>query len=463
MDHKMLTRATTTAASASKQLKVLIVGYVWPELTSSAAGLRDWNLVKSFQKQQWQVLYSSQAKENQFSTQLKSEGVTAVRHASNDSQFDEFIKKEKPDFVVFDRYVTEEQFGWRVREWSPDTVQVLDTQDLHFLRKQREIAHNDGIESLDSIAKGNIDLVGETTLRELASIHRCDCTILISDFEFQLLTRKFQVPSSMLHVSRLSYEPSGGEFKSFEKRTKDFCMIGNFRHAPNYDATLWLKNKIWPSIREKLPEAEVDIYGAYPPKEIMNLSNAAEGFNVRGPVKDHISMFKKYRINLAPLRFGAGIKGKISDGWFCGTPAVSTPIGAEGMTDCFPFGGAVSTFSDIPTNLKNDGTDENANNFAAEAVSLYLDKKKWTESQRRGGDIINNLYSHEINTRALINRMMHTKDNLHQIRKSNLMGSILNYQLNRGTKYFSQWIEEKNKNKILSKDLSKERSTEPKD
>ena len=68
MDHKMLTRATTTAASASKQLKVLIVGYVWPELTSSAAGLRDWNLVKSFQKQQWQVLYSSQAKENQFSS-----------------------------------------------------------------------------------------------------------------------------------------------------------------------------------------------------------------------------------------------------------------------------------------------------------------------------------------------------------------------------------------------------------
>jgi O-antigen biosynthesis protein len=299
--------------SRSRHMKVLIIGYVWPELTSSAAGLRDWNLVKTFQQQQWQVLYSSQSKENQFSKQLENEGVTTVRHASNDSKFDEWIKKEQPDFVVYDRYVTEEQFGWRVKEHSPSTVQVLDTQDLHFLRKQRQVALEKGEDSLDGIAMGEIELQSDTTLRELASIYRSDCTILISDFELQLLTKKFNIPSSLLHLSRLNYGPSGA-FRPLVKRTRDFCMIGNFRHAPNYDATLWLKEKIWPLIRAKLPTAEVDIYGAYPPKEMMDLTSSEEGFHVRGPVKDHMSMFKKYRINLAPLRFGAGIKGKISDG-----------------------------------------------------------------------------------------------------------------------------------------------------
>mmetsp|Transcript_17967 Transcript_17967/g.30060 ORF Transcript_17967/g.30060 Transcript_17967/m.30060 type:complete len:463 (-) Transcript_17967:36-1424(-) len=443
----------------TNNVKVLIVGYVWPELTSSAAGLRDWNLVKGFQKQNWKVLYSSQSKENQFSEQLRNEGVTTVRHAANCSRFDDFIKNEQPDFVIYDRYVTEEQFGWRVKEYSPSSVQILDTQDLHFLRKQRQKAHEDGVESLESISKGEIELIGETTLRELASIYRCDCSILISDFEFQLLTNKFKVPSSMLHIGRLSYDPAE-EFRSYEKRTRDFCMIGNFRHAPNYDATFWLKEKIWPLIRARLPTAEVDIYGAYPPKEVMKLSSAKEGFHVRGPVKDHINMLKKYRINLAPLRYGAGIKGKVSDGWYCGTPAVSTPIGAEGMTDCFPFGGVVSSLlsprgsassTQIFQRTVKEGTDFCAESFAAEAVSLYLDEKTWTECQRRGGTILSTLYSHDINTRALVNRMLHTKDNLDQIRKSNLMGSILNYQLNRGTKYFSQWIEEKNKNKAKSK------------
>ena len=419
------------------------------------SGLRDWNMVKGFLQQEWQVLYSSQSKENQFSKLLEKEGVTTVRHASNDGRFDEWIKNEQPDFVVFDRYVTEEQFGWRVKEHSPSTVQILDTQDLHFLRKQRHVALEGG-ESLQAIAKGDIELQCDTTLRELAAIYRSDCTILISDFELHLLTTVFHIPASMLHVCRLNYD-SSKSFRPLEKRTKDFCMIGNFRHAPNYDATLWLKNTIWPLIRAKLPTAEVDVYGAYPPKEIMNLTNTSKGFTVRGPVKDHMSMLKKYRINLAPLRFGAGIKGKISDGWHCGTPAVSTPIGAEGMTDYFPFGGAVSSFTS-PTQCGSASAsaaggsaegggdyDYAAESFASKAISLYLDDKAWTKAQRRGGDIMHNLYSHDLNSRSLISRMLYTKDNLEHIRSSNMVGSILNYQLNRGTKYFSQWIEEKNK------------------
>ena len=432
-------------------MKVLIMGYVWPEVTSSAAGLRDWNLVNYFLKQNWKVLYSSQAKENEFTKKLVDSGVTTVRHAPNDNRFNTWISHEQPDFVVFDRFVTEEQFGWRVRDNFPPCVQILDTQDLHFLRKQRQQAREQGKYSLDEIAKGTIPLQSETALRELASIYRSDCTILISDFEMHLLREVYNVPASSLHLCRLSYRPPE-KFIPFEKRKKDFCMIGNFRHPPNVDATLWMKNEIWPLIRKKLPEAEVDIYGAYPSRENVKLSNADDGFNVKGPVKDHLKMLKKYKLNLAPLRFGAGIKGKISDGWYCGTPVVTTPIGAEGMAENFPFGGEVSTFSKSESSIRSGDACVGdslfaAQDFATRAVSLYLDNKKWQESQSRGGDIINNLYSEDLNGRALINRMLHTKENLESIRSSNMIGSILNYQLNRGSKYFSLWIEEKNNNK----------------
>jgi hypothetical protein len=124
------------------------------------------------------------------------------------------------------------------------------------------------------------------------------------------------------------------------------------------------------------------------------------------------------------------------------------------MTGGFPFGGEVSSFANPFSNahgtgvVVNDSEDHySAESFASAAVSLYLDETKWTDSQRKGGDIMNNLYSHDLNSRSLVSRMLYTRDNLQQIRASNCIGSILNYQLNRGTKYFSQWIEEKNKNK----------------
>jgi hypothetical protein len=140
-------------------------------------------------------------------------------------------------------------------------------------------------------------------------------------------------------------------------------------------------------------------------------------------------------VNLAPLRFGAGIKGKITDGWWSGTPVITTPIGAEGMSESHPWGGE---------------TCSTAEDFAARAVSLYCDEPQWKQGHQNGLYLIRKIYSDEENSKSLIQHLRSLRAGLHQRRKLNLIGSILRHHHHQSTKYFSRWIEEKTKNRESS-------------
>src|SRR4051812_23220194 len=164
-------------------------------------------------------------------------------------------------------------------------------------------------------------------------------------------------------------------------------MIGNFRHPPNPDGIRWLKARIWPRIRAALPGAEVHIYGAYPSREMMELDAPADGFRVRGPVASAVETLEKYRVALAPLRFGAGIKGKILDAWAAGTPVVTTPIGAEGMMANDAPEGAIAG-------------DEEA--FARAAIRLHTEGPAWTEASRQGRRILDGRFGYARQADALI-------------------------------------------------------------
>src|SRR5690606_12128233 len=112
---------------------------------------------------------------------LDAQQISVKNILLNNSSFDEFIKELKPEIVLFDRYITEEQFGWRVSENCPNTLKILDTEDLHFLRKAREEAVKAGKPISDA------NLFSETAKRELASILRCDLSLIISEYEMELL------------------------------------------------------------------------------------------------------------------------------------------------------------------------------------------------------------------------------------------------------------------------------------
>lgn len=409
-------------------MKVLIIGYVWPEPTSSAAGLRTYNLIEAFSRRGWDVTVASGSAENSFTEALRLLGHRTLSILVNDPSFDASVKSLNPDIVVFDRFVTEEQFGWRVQAQCPDALRVCDSQDLHFLRKAREKAAKSetGIEQVLAAGR-NLD---EPCLRELGSFYRSDLTLVISDYEVKLLSDEFQFPERLLHLMRFHY-PKLLPSPEFSARS-EFVMIGNFRHLPNWDGVQWFRNSIWPLIRKQLPEAKVKIYGAYPPREAMILSDSSLGFYVEGPTKDQFEVLRSARVNLAPLRFGAGIKGKISDGWWVGTPVVTTPIGSEGMAGSLPWGGLVAATSA---------------EFANAAVSLYSQAEIWEEASESGKEILRTLYSKDVLSQDLISKLLELKSNLAKHRRANCVGAILGSHFYKSTKYFSKWIEEKNRKK----------------
>ncbi|AZF57986.1 glycosyltransferase [Pseudomonas sp. R11-23-07] len=421
--------------------KVLVIGYVWPEPRSSAAGGHMMQILQSFLTQGWDITFSSPATIGEHKADLPALGIRECAIELNNSSFDDFIRELAPDIVLFDRFMMEEQFGWRVEKGCPDALRVLETSDLQSLRDARQVRLKAALkadpEGDDFTALFAPDLeqefqrMADTDLakREIAAIYRCDISLMISDVEIRLLTEQFKVPAALLHWCPLMMEPPTAAFAPFEDRAH-FLSIGNFRHAPNWDAVLWMKHSLWPLIRQQLPGAQLHIYGAYTPPKATALHNPTQGFHVMNWAEDALQVMTAARICLAPLRFGAGIKGKLVDAMLCGTPNVTTPIGAEAMGDDQPWPGVIE--HDAPA-------------LASAAVSLYQDRERWTEAQEHGRQLLARRYDQATHGPALVACLEQCRGNLAAHRRDNFTGSMLRHHAHKSTQYMSQWIEAKNR------------------
>jgi len=411
-----------------KALKsVLIIGYVWPEPKSSAAGSRMMQLINFFQSQNCKVTFASPCAKSERAFDLTSIGIKQVPIELNDVSFDTFLKSLDPDIVLFDRFMMEEQFGWRVLEQCPNAIRILDTEDFHGLRKGREQAFRDGNPFDKSY------LFNDTTKREIASIYRCDLNLIISDVEMELLKNQFSIDEHLLFylpfmLDALSEEMIQ-ELPDFDER-RDFMTIGNFFHGPNYNSVLYLKNIIWPLIKKQLPEAVLHVYGAYAPKKILQLQNEREGFLVHGFTEDVNIVMQHSIVCLVPLRFGAGLKGKLIDAMQNGTPCITTSIGAEGLfgeVDCNGF------------------IEDDPKAFAIRAVELYTDKTIWKKKQQNGFEVFNQRFNKKESYKKLEKIIGELHNQLHKKRLDNFMGQMLWHHTLQSTKYMGRWIEEKNK------------------
>ena len=427
--------------------KILIIAYVWAEPRSSAAGGRMMELLTLFRSQGWQIIFSSAAALSEHRADLSALQIKEKNIALNCDSFDHFVAEYQPDMVLFDRFFSEEQFGWRVEKACPTTLRVLDTSDLHSLRYARQVllkqtqqectneAERNSVGAVEATpdAIANMMAVDDMAQREIASIYRCDLSLMISSFEMRLLQEQFAVPAILLHhctlMSHLRPTQNVSETPGFEQR-QHFLSIGNFRHAPNWDSVLWLKHAIWPRIRQALPHAQLHVLGAYPPPKATALHNPQQGFHVLGWVDDALAAMTKARVCLAPLRFGAGIKGKLADAMLCGTPSVTTAIGSEGMGDGLPWAGAVA---------------QDTEGFAAAAIKLYQNASAWQEAQLHGIQIMQNYFNQEDTGLALLFRLASAKQQQDDNRRKNFTGLMLRHHLHKSTQYMSQWIAEKNK------------------
>ncbi|EHR59041.1 glycosyltransferase [Saccharomonospora cyanea] len=258
-----------------------------------------------------------------YTSALYQAGVTVVADAG---QRQEFLREAGTELRL--AVLSRPQVAWQlleqVRQYAPDCVVAYDTVDLHFVRlgRQAELAKELGDEpeyvSLSRRAEALREL-------ELGLTRASDVTLTVSDDERRVLAEL--VPSARVKV--LSNIHSASPAPTFPDGRRDVLFVGGFDHVPNRDAARWLAEEIMPLVRREHPAAVAHIVGSKPPREVLDLER--DGVVVHGWVEDLAVKYREARVVVAPLRFGAGVKGKVGEALSHGVPVVGTTLALEGM------------------------------------------------------------------------------------------------------------------------------------
>ena len=449
--------------NARKKGAVLFLSFVPLSPETSAAGVRTRDLMEGFLKAGFSdVHYACASKmdeqENrEVNKQLVERGVKFYANAIPNREdafktvLEECGKRNPIDVVVFDRFLAEEAYSFRVREMCADALRVLDMQDCHALRRER--ARIVGLESSggsgdnSNAIERSINAKPEATdddfAREISSIFRSDLTLVCSSAELELLHAACGVPKEKLCLAPF-FETIDTKsiITPFADRKDVFVSIGTFNHAPNVDGLRYLKKEIWPLIRGKLPNAEFHAYGATClPKHIDELNDAKNGFFVKGFCKDIGETLSTAKVLLAPLRFGAGIKGKIIEAFKYGTPVITTPIGGEGIGVPGIFENGCDNMDTIKANWGGTFDCVTPAAFATAAVDSFTNELLWTKQSKRGVELRNELFNKEKTIPPILEAISNKCENLRTIRNEDFIGASFWHQSNRSTDFFSRWIE----------------------
>ena len=276
------------------------------------------------------------------------------------------------DLIVIARHYIAEKHMDAVRAFAPQALLVFDTVDLHFLREER-LAELAGGAAAKAAAQA-------TRAAELALIAKADVTLVVSPIEQKLLAAA--LPQARVRVLSNVHEllPGG---KPWAERD-GLVFIGGFQHPPNTDAVLWYAREILPHVRRLLPGVKTTIVGADPPATIRAL--AADDLVITGYVPDVAPWFTGCRVSIAPLRYGAGVKGKVNLAMSYGLPVVATPASVEGMS--------LTPGDDV---LVADG----AAAFAEAIARLYGDQALWERLAAGGRANIRTHFSRDVARAAL--------------------------------------------------------------
>lgn len=279
-----------TSADGLDSSSVLFLSPVWPERSSSAAGVRSCGLISSFQERNYAVSYASPSTPNEHTSLIQASGVTTIEcPPNNEDTLTTILHSTRPSIVIFDRFYAEEMFSFRVKDILPDALRILDMQDVHFLRESRQLLAkqlpNNSISkpatspstplTIQDLLNHRPDATVPSLLRELASIYRSDLTLVCSPVELKMLREDYSIPSEMLCLASFFAPPSPHAATPIPwSERQHFLMIGNFRHPPNFDSVKWTCQEIWPLIRKKLGKtAELHLYGSYAPQAAAELNN----------------------------------------------------------------------------------------------------------------------------------------------------------------------------------------------
>jgi glycosyltransferase involved in cell wall biosynthesis len=433
-----------------RALSIAFIGWEWPEEHASAAGVRTVALARALRARGHRVAILACAAENPASEGLRAEGFAVRRAPANRGrETREALGKDAPDVVVFDRFLAEEAFGARVREDFPRAVRVLDMQDAHALRRKRMEAWKGGA-SAEEVVLATPDARDVDLQRELGSATRSDVTLACSRVELEWLAttcglRRERLCEASFFHPRIAPGVIGAnevEVRDDFERRRGFSTVGTFKHLPNVDSVEFLAAQVWPLIRKELPEATMEVYGSYPNAKVERFHAPKQGFYIRGRAERLETPLRAARAMLAPLRFGAGIKGKVLDAWTHGLPVVTTPIGSEatvlGVNEFWTPEAAPVT---PETGWGGFGDCTSARDVADAAVALHENFDTWHLAQANGARVMQELFMHDVNMPKVIDVIERSVETIDETRAVDFAGQSLWYHTDRSTLYFSKWVE----------------------
>lgn len=338
--------------------EVLIVDHSVPKWDKDSGSFRMWQIIKLFIGLGWSITFfpNNLSGLEPYTSDLHKLGVKVIYGATT---FGLFIKERSNQFdlIVLCRPGVSVDKIDSIRHFSPKSKVVYDTVDLHYVREERRSAIEHSEEA--RLAAERYKVI------EIYLAKAADITLVVTEEERQRLLDI----DPKLHVSVIPniHPVPEQRFRDFETRS-GLLFLGGYKHRPNVDCVKWFVGEIWPLIRCKIQNIEFNVVGSNLPESIERLKKV-RGVCIVGWVPDVAPWFNKCRIFVSPLRYGAGMKGKIGHAMSYGIPVVTTTIGAEGIG-----------LTDNETALIRDDPE----GFAQAVIELYRSRDLWVKISRKG-------------------------------------------------------------------------------
>ncbi|WP_182333702.1 glycosyltransferase [Stenotrophomonas acidaminiphila] len=349
------------------QRQVLIIDESVPRPDRDSASLRQFNLIRMLLAGGAHVVFlPTRGEHGGAATQALQVLGVEVWHAPWLQGVGSWLRTHGPRFQVamLVRHHVATECLPLLRRHAPQARTVFDTVDLHYLRERRGAE----LSGDPRLARG----AERTRASELAVMAATDVTLLVSAAEKQQLA--VDAPSVRVELLSNLHEVAGRGLDWAQRQ--GLVFVGGFNHPPNLDAMQWFIGEVFPLIRQRLPGIRFHCIGADVPDSLRALAATQPGVQVHGYVPDVVPWMAGGRVAVAPLRFGAGVKGKINLSMAHGQPVVATHCAAEGMH-------------------LHDGEDvlvaDDARAFADAVVRLHDDEALW---RRLSGNGLDNIARH---------------------------------------------------------------------
>ncbi len=348
--------------------RVLILDACTPTPDQDSGSLRMINLMQIFIELGHHVSFipENMAFFDDYSKDLQRLGVECIYAPKYNSPL-AYLKAKGAYFdrVILSRYYVAEPVMDMIRSYCPKAKIWFDTVDLHYLRETR-MAELDN----DDLA---LKTANETKAKEYSVAEACDLTLVVSSYEQQVMGQE----NAELDVAVLSniHEVYGGHVGY--NKSQDIMFIGGYQHTPNVDGIVWFVNDILPKICAEIPELKLHIIGSKAPQQVKALGQHPN-IEFHGFVADIEPLMQNTRLAVAPLRFGAGVKGKVNMSMSYGQPVVGTSVAVEGMY----------TKNGYDVLMADD-----ADSFAEAVIQLYQDQTLWQQVSKGGLENVEKWFS----------------------------------------------------------------------